>query len=528
MNTYKPSAEQQAIFDWVSTGQGNAVVEAVAGAGKTTTLIKSVELMQGNVFVGAYNKKMGDELSSKTAHITNCVAKTFHSAGFGALRFYLKGKNKVAEIVGDKVKVLAERKTQSTAFDEFVPAISTLVSLAKQSGFFVRGVCPEPMTNDWMNIIDHYNVEDQLPEWGHPNDLVRLANEILQQSNAVHHVIDFDDMIYLPLFLNLRFFKNDWVLIDEAQDTNATRLEMARRMLKTSGRLIAVGDPHQAIFGFTGADANSINSIRDAFNAITLQMSVTFRCPKVVVREAQTYVKHIVSHPNSPDGDHFQMTMNEMIKFVEAGDAIIARYNRALVETCFKLIREGIPAKIEGKSIGEGLIKLISRWKVKTLDGLKSKLIAWKEKEISKIKAKANWSGDGMDVKIEYIQDQYSTINVLIDRSREEGINTVDGLKMMIKNMFDDIGNTKKFVVLSSVHRSKGLEWDRVFILDRLNTMPSKRATQEWQRKQEINLIYVALTRAKTTLIDIIRDEEKDEQAGRKQEQMGDNGETPE
>ncbi len=60
-------------------------------------------------------------------------------------------------------------------------------------------------------------------------------------------------------------------------------------------------------------------------------------------------------------------------------------------------------------------------------------------------------------------------------------------------------------VVLCSIHKSKGLEWPTVFFLDR-NLLPSKFATQPWQRKQEANLGYVAVTRSMHTLYYISSD----------------------
>ena len=73
-------------------------------------------------------------------------------------------------------------------------------------------------------------------------------------------------MIYMPIKENLGFEQFDWVFIDEAQDTNNVRRELACRLLKKDGRLVAVGDTYQAIYGFTGADSDSIEQIREEFN----------------------------------------------------------------------------------------------------------------------------------------------------------------------------------------------------------------------------------------------------------------------
>jgi superfamily I DNA/RNA helicase len=54
-------------------------------------------------------------------------------------------------------------------------------------------------------------------------------------------------------------------------------------------------------------------------------------------------------------------------------------------------------------------------------------------------------------------------------------------------------------LTLCTVHKAKGLEWNRVYILDEF-LMPSKYARQAWQQQQETNLQYVAVTRAKQEL----------------------------
>lgn len=496
---FKPSAEQQAFYDWVDYCSGNAVLEAVAGAGKTTTLVNGVSRMNGNVFIGAYNKKMGDELSSKTAHIPNCKAGTFHSAGFGALRFYLKNKNIRATIDDKKVRKIVERLVHETPYEEFVAPVVKLVSLAKQMGFGIDGLVGRPIAGDWNHLIAVHDIMESAPEWATPDMVTKIAIDAIIRNNKVVDVIDFDDMIYLPLLLNLRFFKNDWVLIDEAQDTNPTRREMARRMLAPNGRLVAVGDPHQAIFGFTGADSDSLFLIRRMFNAQTLKLSVTFRCPKAVVREAQKYVSHIQSHPNSPEGELMTMSGVEMLKFVKNGDAILARNNKPLVEMCLRLIRMGVSAKIEGRDIGQSLVSLVTRTKARGIKNLKTRMMEWRDGEMAKAR------GERDEAREERILDQYETIEVLMARAEDNKIETLGGLTEMIRSMFDDVGdNNRNIVVLSSVHRSKGLEWERVFILNRETTMPSPRATQPWQLDQENNLIYVALTRAKETLVDVI------------------------
>lgn len=487
---------QEAVFDFVVRGRGNAVVEAVAGSGKTTTIVESVRRMRGFIFLGAYNTKMGKELAERTAGMPNVTASTFHSIGFKALRFH--DRNFALTLDERKVINIAQSIADNGRADleALVSPVARIVSMAKQRGF-------GPLVNmadirAWEDMIFHFSFEEDLPEDIDLFKVIKFAQVVLNKSNQDLNVIDYDDMIYLPLQRNLRTLQFDWVLIDEAQDTNPTRRALAKKLLKPTGRLIAVGDRHQAIFGFTGADNDSLDQIARDFKAIKLPLSITYRCPKAIVAHAQNWVNHIQSADTAPNGVLSSMDYGQVSETVKIGDAILCRYNKYLVNLCFKLIRAGVPAKMEGRSIGEGLVALAGRWKVKTLDALDKRLDAYQDRETAKWKAK-----DKLD-KIDQLNDRIDTLRALMDRAREQTIFDVDGLKTMILGLFEDsVGSRKPCVVLSSVHRSKGLEWNRVFLLGRDEFMPSKMARSDWAMEQEINLIYVAVTRAKQELVEV-------------------------
>lgn len=500
---FTPSPEQAAFLDWIVDGSGSCVLEAVAGAGKTTTLIEGVKRMTGSAFLGAYNSAMGKELKERIKGIDGKRAGTFHSAGFSALCYANKRLREDKDAVDDKkVRNIVDGFVTGTPLenvDGLVSAVCQLVSMAKQTGFYVRGLVENVKYHYWVELINRHDVAERLPEDFAVAELVQLAERALRASNAERNIIDYDDMVYLPLLLNLRFFKNDWVLIDEAQDTNAVRRELARRMLKPGGRLVAVGDPHQAIFGFTGADNSSLDLIRDLFQARTMKLSVSWRCPRSVVAVARNYVKHIDPAPSAPAGTVSGETYRDMLGNVQPGTVVLCRFNAPLVELCFRLIREGKAAKIEGKSIGEGLAALVGRWKVKTLDALEGRLDKWNIRERAKIESAPKKD----EAKLARHEDKYATILVLLDRARDQKMSTVVELQDMVRSMFADMGDQPNCVVLCSVHKSKGREWQTVRILGRGEIMPPQRQMQDWQMEQEINLCYVAVTRAQSVLIDV-------------------------
>ena len=505
---FAPSPQQQDFYDFVEYEDGNGLLEAVAGAGKTTTLVGGVERMlakvlretgqQGHVFLGAYNSKMADELRERIAGLTGAMASTFHAAGNRQLKFTYGRQHalrierfKVAEIVEDICSVRPD-------LEEIAGSIPGIVSMAKQRGF--GAFCPlADITNDqWQEMIEFFSLDENMPDNVRMDQVIGLAKVALKRSNDNLALIDFDDMVYLPLQRNLKMLQNDYVLIDEAQDTNPTRRALAAKMLKPGGRLIAVGDPCQAIFGFTGADNDSLEQIGEQFHCKRMPLTVTYRCPKAVVAHAQKWVDHIQAHESAPEGEVSEMKYDDLMSVIKPGEAILCRNTKYLVQTFFKLIRAGFSAKIEGKAIGLELISLAGKWKITKLDTLSAKVEAWKEKEVAKaLKARR-------ETHAERIEDKADTLQVLIERAKSVKIDSVEGLIKMIEDIFsDDVVKNGQMIVLCTVHRSKGLEWDTVYLLGRKELMPSPYARQEWQMEQERNLIYVAVTRAKKRLIEV-------------------------
>jgi superfamily I DNA/RNA helicase len=189
--------------------------------------------------------------------------------------------------------------------------------------------------------------------------------------------------------------------------------------------------------------------------------------------------------------------MEEFLKRndLTGGTAVLSRVNKPLVALAFRLIRQRIPCRVEGRDIASRIVKLIQRWKVKSLDGLEKKLDTYLEKETVKLLAKKQ------EAKLAEVEDAVETVRVVIDQCRLEKKTQVQDAVDYVNGLFAD--NVKDMLVLSSIHKSKGREWQRVFWLDRHGTCPSKWARQAWQQEQERNLMYVAATRAQELLVDL-------------------------
>lgn len=496
------SEQQQAFLDWCEKGSGSCVLVAVAGAGKTTVLIEGGRRIRGQVAYVAYNKDIVKEteekLKKKGIDWKKMQAKTAHSFGWGAFKKARGWSNDEATNHIDKHKVdsilngLMDDKHPLKAQQ---PGMVKLISLAKQSMFGM--LKPIESYDAWEEMAEHYDVFDDDDQPIAIRDVIDMCILALKASKNDLDRVDYDDMIYMPLIHKMRFWRFQNVFIDESQDTNAARRALVRAMLMPNGRVAAVGDPHQGIYGFTGADADALQLIAKDFNCKWLNLTITYRCPKTVVTFAQRWVSHITAAETAPEGAVSATTMDDFFKRNDlgAGSAVLCRLNKPLVSLAFQLIRRRIPCRIEGRDIAESLQKLMRRWKVKTLNQLEAKIENYLEAEKTKLLAKKK------EDKLAQVEDTVETIRVIIDQCRKEGKHSIDEAVEYVGELFGD--RVTGMMVLSSIHKAKGREWENVFWLDRANTCPSPWARQAWQVEQENNLCYVAATRAKEQLVEL-------------------------
>jgi len=253
-----PSTYQTALYDWVQQGQGSAIVDAVAGSGKTTTLAEICARIPSSqtVRVLMFNKTISDAFKARVSR-SNVIISTYHSAGYQAVARHLHAK-----IDTDKGKIRDLIKEELDRSDEraYGEALRQMIGIAKGMGAgMLTSVSPE----FWQGLVEHHDldldylipptvrgeefdralVEEQARIWDLASDLLRASNDAADR--PFEWRIEFDDQLYLPILWDLPFPTYDWVLVDEAQDTNAIQREILKRSLKPGGRVIAVGDPHQ-------------------------------------------------------------------------------------------------------------------------------------------------------------------------------------------------------------------------------------------------------------------------------------------
>lgn len=503
---FTPSPQQAAFFEFGASGDDHGVLQACAGSGKTKTLVHGLRWLRGTKFLGAFNTAIAGELQRQVkaddpaSHTV--TAATMHSAGFAAWR---QRHPKAATDPGKTRKVFRQLATERMfdASKRYIDYSCAMVGHAMNAGLGLND--PRDLEDDakWQAISDHFSADSLLDtKLSNVPTGIRWARETLKRSIEMSpETINFDEMLYAPLFNGAAVQRFDNVLIDEAQDSNVPRILLAERMLAEHGRLFAVGDSRQSIYGFNGADPHALQNIIERFDARVFPLSISFRCARAVVEYAQRFVGlHIEPAPDAQDGITRSIGLFPGWWHDDkpaAGDAILCRYNAPLVSLAFEFSRGGVPCRMAGRDdLGAHLKQLAQRWDTaRTLDALDARLDQWLQDEIA-----ASHKQDKPE-RANAANDSVETMRVIMDRCRDAGRHQVADLVTEIGRLF--VKPDQPAVLLSSIHKAKGKEWPCVYWLQ---TRPKfTGARQEWQDEQEVNLKYVAATRAMRELV-LVRD----------------------
>lgn len=493
------SQQQQAIFDWFrdhianSEYVPNLVVRARAGTGKTTTIVEAVNYApEDSILLAAFNKSIATELGSRVRN-PRVECATLHSIGFRQVKRYWGGIN--VDSTGGRAKVLTLAAINKVGGP---PAPDIIVKLISKLHTIAREVIPmDAVTPEFAANFDCLPDDEWIEEGFDADWCCKVATVAMELAAVTRPTggIDFADMIFLPVRNSWMRATYDMVVVDEAQDMNNAQLTLAQGVLHPGGRMCIVGDDRQAIYGFRGADSDSIDRLKHLLSAEELPLTITYRCAKSIVAEAQRLVPDFTANVTNPMGSITTTDRDGMIEQVKPGDFILSRINAPMVSVAMELIRNGTRTMIKGRDIGAGLKAIVK----KTATGSAAtsipewikRLNGWRIKELDKAEAA------GSQNRADLVQDQSETLLAL-----SESVTSIEELVVRIDTLFKDDPTGPGFVICSSVHRAKGLEADRVFVMqDTLYPGGNKRKLNAKRGREESNIEYVAITRAKQQLI---------------------------
>ena len=493
------SNEQEAIFDWFAKGSGNLIVRARAGVGKTTCLIEAVQRApEKSILLLAFNRSIANELQSRipARHIE---AKTSHGLGF---RFVKQRANVRIDENGKRAIELAEKACPRDA----PRAITNLVARLHTKA---REIDPWLATSDDQDtaveaLVGFAGRFDLLPDGEHEANgydvewCAARAHRAMVLAMDRTPIIDFADMIFLPLVHGWVRAWFDMVAIDELQDMLPSQLALAMGACKKGGRVAGLGDDRQSIYQFRGCNSDGLDTLKAELNATELGLITTYRCPKLVVELASRIVPDFSAAPTAPDGEIVTMSALRMLDQVREGDFVLSRKNAPLVKVCMRLLRKGTRAAIKGRDVGKTIIALVKRLEASTPADLVTKVDRWVSKESAR--AMERLPEDAANERVAFVHDMADVVIALADDAE-----TLAELEAACERLFSD-NDEKATVMLSTVHRAKGLEADTVYVLRdsfvmRGGATPFADGEVSPGADEESNIAYVCITRSKRRLV---------------------------
>ena len=485
----QPLTDQQLA---IIHSQGNITINAVAGSGKTTTVIEYAASRPGNarILYLAFNKSVKLEAARKflARGLTNVKVETAHSLAYKYIVFKHDYKVKAQGYKTNEIVELLGLKGNGEMHAEFV--------IANHINKFVTYFC-----NSDKAKVQELNYLDKITDPKARAFVASFYNVIEEGTRLLLAKMDKGEIEIIHDFYLKKFqlaapaLPFDYILFDEAQDASAAMLAV---LLNQKAIKVIVGDAHQQIYAWRHA----INSLEKTDFPI-LQLSHSFRFGQDIA-DLATEILYLKNHlyqcrPVSITGKGSKSKGN--VK------ATIARTNLGLLLRAIDFVTNNKKIKhiyFEGNissytyaDDGTSLYDVLNLYNGKNAN-INDKLIG-AMKDI-----------DELEEYIERTDDKQLAMMVEIVKEYDNEI--YDIIKLLKKLHTGDEEKDKAEMIFSTVHRAKGMEYDIVYLV---NDFLSETKLLELKEKhkndktapfdihklnEDINLLYVAITRTRRDL----------------------------
>lgn len=461
------TTEQLAVIEAAPTT--SLLVRARAGAAKTTTLIALASALPQFPPLGyepplylAFNRAIADDIKGRMP--AKVTTSTFHAYGLSLLK-----------LSTPKIKI------SSRKYNDMLSARGIVGDEYDACMYCIEAIRNHNLaldTNAVAHIIDEADaIYDCRPD-------ATILFEVLHAGLADKSTIDFTDMLWQVVRSPKTFRPHSHLLIDEAQDTNPLQLAYLKRVRSESTLLYFVGDDRQSIYAFRGASHTAMDDILRTFAPLKeLYLTTSFRCATSIIDLAKRIVPDIQARPNAPVG--IVDTLPYATSLFRGNAAlVVCRNNAPLAKLASDLIKAAIPFSMKSEWFKQQTRFITARASASaSIPAFLNKLTMWEDEQLTAFPSRA-----------ESVTDRADALRALATSLPPDA--TVSSLLLLLEK----IANAKGANVLSTIHKAKGLESDTVYFL-RPDLLPSRYATTPSDLRQEDNLWYVAVTRAKNTLI---------------------------
>lgn len=478
---FTPTQEQQDIIN-AAVGGDNITIQAYAGASKTTTLLMtSYELVKPSLYM-AYNKAMADEAKAKFPD--HVEVRTSHSLAYAHVGNQYRHKlqrprGAYKNLCGTGGEIGRHYKISSIELsnDKFISSAAI-------------GLCVRDTVNHFEHSADKFITEEHIPkhfikdfskrkgfvEATFKKLVLGYAKKLWKERSDISSPILCTHDTYMKLFQlskpKLEGF--EVIYLDEGQDVNPCLLDI---FVNQDCQKILVGDNYQSIYGWRGA----VNAM-EALDYKELYLTQSFRFGQEIADLATLVLrdKHSGQLNAQVKGfDKVSSSVTSDTRDIEYPYTILYRTNATLLAEAVELIKQGFKLNIETDMTD--FVKLLTS-------------------------ALALFQGDVKSVKHESIIPFNSWSELKIESSSNPELTRVakiitDGDALEYIRVLETHYNvTDPEITLTTAHKSKGREWDRVLLADDFPSNFDTKGKFIGLDTQERNLVYVATTRAKHKL----------------------------
>lgn len=549
--------------------KGNTTIkwEAVAGSGKTTSIIHSLDYCsninkQTKAIIVCYNKSIMEEIKAKVDAIefkTGVVPEVnnLHKIAFPLIKNFFKYhldcdpkdandaskyytlyayKNSEAlKLYVNQNQWVLEGNTDFVIDSQMTKLFDLMRQYDKEFSIYDAEQLVKQFELNLSSMQVNIVVNTLINEYPEDEPKAHYKNNFYQEysfqsngkwintkkkiSKGYQYMYDYIDMIYLcikyPHMMN--FPKYDLVFADEVQDFSVLFHQFISLLTNNNTKTVLVGDPDQSIYGFSGGNREVF---MDVASDATKYLSDNFRCGKKIIEFVKTQFpdKNINAHESNPEGEVLDVTLEEMKSFLskpENSNTLILNYKSfPLVKVYTQFLVAGIKCKFYGQDITKSITTLIKdaeehykkedSLSILTLGGLQAYS---KIKQnmyfgmIKKVNPNTPLEMLQNDKQLEEMKETEELINLII---KEFQLTNIKDFQDKIIDMFGDADKQENINKIDGItfltsHKSKGLEAENVFILQKDDFIPKgymDSPVASYMITQMSCLEYVSYTRA--------------------------------
>lgn len=449
---------QMKVINAILQTNNNIAVQATAGSGKTTTAIAIPHYLKLDNPIILNNHKIASRLNL----LKDSIGK------------YKIDKWKYHNILGDlenNKSYLAEfydyLSQQFEEDDEFqLPnPFQIKTGMIKGIDLLRSRLCDLDNIEECYETLTKYEIDVEGYAYTCTPWICKIIKETLINdfNNDDIVLIDFTDMLYYSVIgYQTKGIKSDisfdYIIVDEAQDTSPLDLALYHIVSNKDTKYIFFGQTEQTIYGFRGIEVTNYKQIIQQYSCEEFYLPISYRNPKCINELSKKYCDYHDIYQNNGDGNLRILEYDDIWNYIKENDTILCAYNAPIIALALKGLEKNFFIEIKNHDLLDDLVSIIKRISKHPKYSYSEFLFFLEEYFYRKIQIAKKYYPKGLQADI--LQDKWNCL-IFCYKTFAFCVNCVE-LVAEITQLFEQKGKVKAM----SIHASKGMEFETIFILD--------------------------------------------------------------